>query len=126
MALTREQINAKKKPRVKEVGPVPVWGDTVYFRAMSWEEITRLREQFAKDGAASDNAMRPHLLAGVLCDADGNLLFKDGEAAELNQHDSAAFRYLVDEAVKFLGLTKESIEDLAKNSERPSAAGGSA
>jgi hypothetical protein len=117
MALTREQFLAKQKQRVKEIGPIPVWGDTAYIRTISIAEKDAWEASLMHSGTADKRAnlqnVRARFAVMVLSDEKGNRIFHDNDALALGQYEAAPFEFIFDEGREFNGLTKKDVEEVA-------------
>ena len=121
--LNRDQI-LKANDLKTETVAVPEWGGEVLVRMMTGTARDKFEEQtfFAgrkkggKTEVSFDN-IRARLVAAVLVDEEGNLLFSPSDIAELGKKSAAALDRIFTVAQKLNGFTKEDIDELAKNSE---------
>lgn len=118
MALTRDQIKAKRgvMPReaivIKELGDEPVY-------------ITKLsaagRDKFeamitgGKTGSVNLDNVRARFMALVCVDESGKRLFTDEDAEWLGDLDTSIVQQVVDKGFEINGLTVNAVEDAAKN-----------
>lgn len=99
--LTREQL---LNPTVKTKEVTLADGNTVYVRKWKGEDVTKML-------ALSDAHKRKNGAITVmisLCDADGNLMFKDNEVDTVNKMDSATIAAIVDAANEFNSLNLDN------------------
>jgi len=120
--LNREQI-LKANDLKTETVSVPEWGGDVLVRMMTGTARDKFEEQtFAagrKKGKAemSFDNIRARLVAAVVVDEAGNMLFTSSDIAELGKKSAAALDRIFSVAQRLNGFTKEDIDELAKNSE---------
>ena len=118
--LTIEDIlNSNDRP-LTEVS-VPEWGGTVHVRVMSGNE----RDAFEADmidrrgsnGKNNLRGIRASLCVRVLCDSEGNRLFKDKDADKLGEKSAAALDRIFEAAQAANGMSNKDVDELAGNSE---------
>jgi hypothetical protein len=102
MALTRDQILAANDMRLTEV-EVPSWGGTVLVRTMTAGQKDAFEAQQQKLGPKFAENVRARLVASVVCDAEGNLLFTEADVEALGKKSVAALDLVFNAA---LGLAK--------------------
>ena len=126
MALSRDAILAYR-PKVQEIGPVPVYGDVCHIRhitvaarnewaALRFEAFGGVQAVRDPDSASLDvgkmAAARVLLVAQSFCDANGELLLTTKEVGGMA---SEAVDFIADEAEKLNGLTDEAVEAVEGN-----------
>jgi len=98
--------------------PVPVdlpeLGGRVYVREMTAAERDKFDEDLRDDGGKLKDGYRAQLVAATVCDADGKLLFRPEQAAELANRGAALVVKLARVAAKVNALTAEAVEDAKK------------
>ena len=105
----------------------PEWGGTVRVRSLSgaerdqWEEACQ--EARGKEKVFSTKQLREKLLSFCLVDADGKMLFSEGDIALLADKNASALTRLFDVARRLNAIGVQDVEDLVGNSE--AAQGGS-
>src|SRR5690606_19506049 len=120
VVLNREAILAAKDlPR--ELVEVPEWGGAVYVRALTGAERDQFEasivEQRGRDVRMAMRNIRAKLVALTVVDEDGQRNFTDDDVAALGGKSAAALDRLFAVAQRLSGLSKEDVEELAKNSE---------
>lgn len=124
--LNREAILAAEDlPR--ELVEVPEWGGAVYVRALTGAERDQFEasivEQRGRDMRMNMRNIRAKLVALTVVDEDGQRIFTDDDVAALGGKSAAALDRLFAVAQRLSGLSKEDVEELAKNSESVQSAG---
>lgn len=120
VVLNREAILAAEDlPR--ELVEVPEWGGAVYVRALTGAERDQFEasivEQRGRDVRMNMRNIRAKLVALTVVDEDGQRIFTDDDVAALGGKSAAALDRLFAVAQRLSGLSKEDVEELAKNSE---------
>jgi hypothetical protein len=115
MALNKFAILGSQDRPSKSVD-VPEWGGTVNIATMSGAE----RDAFESDVCGGDGKVRTQnirakLLVRCIVDDAGGRVFTDADADELGTKSAAALDRLFDVARKLNGLSKQDVEELAKN-----------
>lgn len=118
--LNREAILAAEDlPR--ELVEVPEWGGAVYVRALTGAERDQFEasivEQRGRDVRMNMRNIRAKLVALTVVDEGGQRIFTDDDVAALGGKSAAALDRLFAVAQRLSGLSKEDVEELAKNSE---------
>lgn len=108
------------KPKVHEVGPVPVLDDTAYVREITVRERNEYVEAPLKSAVHGDQvdvaalmARRVRVVGLCLCDSEGNALFDKPEDAEALHPE--AVDYLANEIERLNGLTKAAGNEIEGN-----------
>jgi len=116
--LTKEDIISIDDVEIRKVF-VEKWGRYVYLRNMSakvrdnyeWE-IYQARQR----GILDRISIRTLLVSKCLCDAEGNLLFKDkNDVAALAKKNAAALEVLFKEAQDLNGIEREELDEMTEN-----------
>jgi hypothetical protein len=117
--LTREQILGAQDIRIEPV-EVPEWGGVVYVKRMSCRAAEEYQDWLMArqngDGSLKMADLRASLLARVLCDDQGRLLFSEDDIGALGEKDSAVMARLFQAAQKASGLVDDAVEETEKNS----------
>lgn len=116
--LTKDQI-LESQDIPEQVVEVPEWGGFVKVRGMTGIE----RDQFessimrgkGKNIQLNWNNIRAKLVAKSIVNGNGENLFTDADVAALGKKSAAALDRVFEIAQKLSGITKEDIEELAKN-----------
>jgi hypothetical protein len=121
--LTRAQIlEVKDFPEAERV-PVPEWGGDVLIRSMSASERDLYEQDLVaarvgdKDTGVKVTNVRARLLAFVIVDEKGNLLFSEDDIVALGKKSIVAVDRVFARAQKMNALTQADVEALEKNSE---------
>lgn len=112
MSLTREQADALPAVRTLEVDTTEEWGDTVYVRDLSPDDLDDLVEH---EGKESGIAYMYRIASMCVCDAAGVQLFPD--LAVMRKQSVAAVKKCSEAAFDFMGMTEEGQKEIAKNSD---------
>lgn len=126
--LSKEQILSSRKLRIEKV-PAPAWAPDgtapedafVYVRMMKgterdiYEQSTYHQREKSKDKIVSN--FRASLLARVICDEEGKLLFEPKDIVALGDLDAATLDAVYDAAAKLNGISKADEKELEKNCE---------
>lgn len=101
---------------------IQAWGVEVYVRSLSGTE----RDKFEATNLIKDRKrgtydvqldnLRARLVEMATCDKDGNAVFKPGDAAAIGKKNAGAIAQIYDIAARLSGITKEDLEEIAKNS----------
>lgn len=114
MALSKDQILAADDMGLLEVN-VPEWGGSVFVRVMTVGE----RDSYENDWMVNKNKgvenFRSKFLQRVLCDENGELLFKPEEITLLAKKSARAITRVWESAMRHNALTDGDVEELAKN-----------
>lgn len=117
MKLTREALLGWT-PELKELSDVPGWEGSVWIREISTAERNRWADARLRYATAEtpDPALlldaRLMLVELALCDADGNAVLEEGDAANLRPH---FVDHIASEVERFNGLTDEAQEAVEGN-----------
>lgn len=120
--LTRAQIDAIDDRKWEDV-PVPEWGGEVRILGLSGTERDAFQASMVRMGSQGNVAgvnlldTSARLLAKCIVDEDFNRLYSDKDIKALGGKNGAVVRRLYKDAQRISGLTKESVEDAAGNSE---------
>jgi len=120
-----ELFGEAPKRRFKVVGPLPVNGKQIRIRSLFEGELSAYQTKAITAEGFSPikmEAQNRRLIAACMVDADGNLLLQDVQAGRLREWDGADTSYLYEECAKHVGIKREGIEAIAKNSEETPAA----
>ncbi len=116
--LTRKQI-LEAKDIEDEIVPVPEWGGSVKVQGLTGTERDQFESALLK-GKGKNTTMnlrnvRAKLVAHSIVVDDGNRVFNDHEVGVLGAKSAAALDRVFAVAQKLSGITKEDVEELAKN-----------
>lgn len=117
MALTRDQIKAKRGVRPREPVNVPELGGTVYVAKMTARE----RDDFefmvtgGKVGGMNMSNIRARFLAIVCVNEDGTKMFDEADAEWLGDLDTDVVQAIVDAGFRLNGIGSNALEEAAKN-----------
>lgn len=117
MALTREEIKAKRGVRPRVAVEVPELGGTVYVAKFSAKDRDRFEEIVTGGvpGKVNLRNVRAHVVTLLCVHEDGTRLFEDGDAEWIGELESEAVQKIVDAGFKLNGLGTNAIEEAAKN-----------
>lgn len=117
MALTRDEIKAKRSVRQRVPVEVPQLGGTIYVAKMT----ARDRDDFeymvtgGKVGNVNTKNIRARFMALVCVNEDGTRMFDESDAEWLGELDTDAVQEIVDAGFRLNGIGGEALEDAAKN-----------
>jgi hypothetical protein len=115
-----ELFDGPFRRRFKIIGPLPVSKKRVRIQSLNEGELSAYHAvAVGKDGfkpSRMEDANR-RLIARCLVNADGNRLLADSDAGKLASWDAADAQYVYNECAAFVGLKRDEIEGLEKNSE---------
>lgn len=119
--LTREAILGAKDIQTEDVA-VPEWGGSVRITTLTGEQRDEFEQAIVKsrgtDVSANMRNIRARLVCASAVDEAGKPLFPAiNDVERLGQKSAKALGRVYDAAAKLSGLTKEDVEDLAKNSD---------
>lgn len=112
MSLTKEEILGVPL-KMQEVN-TPEWGGSVYIRELPGTELAALMDRPDEE---SDIAYTYRIATSCICDEDGQRLFEDGEHKALMAKGIAPLQRCIEAALDLNGMTDDSQEALAGNSE---------
>ena len=92
---------------------VPEWGGTIRLQSLTGADANAIGAMSQKDVFTSDALVRLVIMSVV--DAEGNKVFTDDNRDELNKRNAQVLIRIGQAALKLNGLSKEAIEDAAKN-----------
>ena len=127
--LTREQILDAQDLQT-EVVEVPEWGGSVKVQGMTGRDRdafeAEIIERKGKDFNVNMQNIRAKLVSLSLVNGDGQRVFTDKDVAALGKKSAVALDRIFTVAQTLSGISKEDVEELAKNLESvPSDASGS-
>lgn len=114
MALTKEQILAADDMGLLEV-QVPEWGGSVFVRVMTVGERDSYENDWMVNKSNGVDNFRTKFLQRVLCDEEGELLFKADEIQTLAKKSARVMVRVWEAAMKHNALSDDDVEELAKN-----------
>lgn len=116
MALTREEIKAKRGVRPREAVDVPGLG-TVYVARMTARDRDRFEQIVTggKVGGTNLDNIRAKFCALVLVNEDGTRMCDEGDADWIGELDSDQVQAIVDAGFKLNGIGSNALEEVAKN-----------
>jgi len=118
--LTKAEILQVQDIRALDV-EVPEWGGCVRINVMNGTERERFemwaQSKVGPDGKSADvSDVRATLLSLVLVDDKGERMFEASDVKAISGKNGAVLSRLADQAMRVNGLTKESAEEMRKNS----------
>ena len=117
--LTKEQI-LKQDDLKREQVDVPEWGGSVWVRTLTGTERDQFEgsviERRGKDTAFNYRNLRAKLAVLTIVDEKGTRLFTDDDVAALGLKSSAALDRVFEIAQRLNGLSRQDVDELAKNS----------
>ena len=127
--LTREQILDAQDLQT-EVVEVPEWGGSVKVQGMTGRERDAFEAEIidrkGKDFSVNMQNIRAKLVVLSLVNGDGQHVFNDKDVFALGKKSAIALDRVFTVAQELSGISKEDVEELAKNLESvPSDASGS-
>lgn len=116
MALTREEILAKRSVRQREPVEVPGWG-TVHVAKFTARDRDRFEEIVTGGvvGKVNLRNVRAQLVPLFVVNEDGTPMFTDADSDEIGALDSDAVQVIIDAGFRINGLNANALEDAAKN-----------
>lgn len=118
--LNRDRILAAQDLRFEEV-EIPEWEGTVRVRGLTGAQ----RDQYEAEVLSAHGRRgsfelrfrqaRAKLVAMSVVDAEGNLLFSEGDVAALGGKSARALDRIFDVAARLSGLTGEEVEELVRD-----------
>lgn len=118
MALTREQIKAKRRVMPREPLSVPELGDEpIYVAKLSAAGRDKFEQIVTggRSGQVNLDNIRARFLTLVCVDESGQLLFEDADAEWLGELDTDVVQKIVDKGFAINGINANAVEDAAKN-----------
>lgn len=114
MALTREQIKAKRGVRPRVAVEVPELG-TVYVAKFSAKDRDRFEQMVTggKVGGVNLENVRARFVAMVCVSEDGTRMFEDGDAEWIGELDTDIVQAIVDAGFKLNGIGANAVEEAA-------------
>ena len=116
MALTREQIKAKRGVRPRVAVEVPELG-TVYVAKMTAKDRDQFEQMVTggKVGGVNLVNIRARFVALVAVNEDGTRMFEDADAEWIGELDTDIVQAIVDAGFALNGIGGNALEDAAKN-----------
>lgn len=116
MALTREEILAKRNVRIRVPVEVPGFG-TLHVAKFTARDRDRFEEIVTGGvpGKVNLRNVRAQVVTLLAVNEDGTRLFQDADADVIGELDSDAVQALIDAGFKLNGLNTEALEDAVKN-----------
>jgi len=113
--LSAAQILAATDLKYADVD-MPEWGGIVRIRVLTGRERNTLeRETTGSDGKVTP-LFREKLLVRCLCDESNKPLFQPEQVSALSEKNGVAINKVFEAAMRLNGFTKDTVEDLEKNS----------
>ena len=114
--LNKEQILKAKDITIKIIN-VPEWGGDVGIRVLKGWEKAELEAEFTVNREKTLKTIREKLCAMAICDEDGNSVFSLSDMPDLANKSANALERVFFQIRDLSGLSDESVDGLAKNSE---------
>jgi len=114
VALTREQIKAKRGVRPRVAVEVPELG-TVYVAKFSAKDRDRFEQIVTggKVGGVNLDNVRARFVAMVCVNEDGTRMFEDSDAEWIGELDTDVVQTIVDAGFKLNGIGGSAVEEAA-------------
>jgi hypothetical protein len=114
VALTREQIKAKRGVRPRVAVEVPELG-TVYVAKFSAKDRDRFEQIVTggKVGGVNLDNVRARFVAMVCVNEDGTRMFEDSDAEWIGELDTDVVQAIVDAGFKLNGIGGNAVEEAA-------------
>lgn len=101
-----------------EIVAVPEWGGNVRIRTMSGEERDAFESSIAGEGKKMNTQnIRAKLVMLTVVNAAGDRIFTKEQIEALGKKSAAALNRVYEASAKLSAITKQDVEELAKNSE---------
>lgn len=113
MTLSRDSILAVNDTSIASVD-VPEWGGSVYVRPMTGRDRDAYDMEIVSAGGKIEN-MRARFAVRVVCDADGNPIFKPEDADALGKKSAKALDRIYNAIDSTSKTSAESIHQLKKD-----------
>lgn len=116
MALTREQIKAKRGVRPRVAVEVPELG-TIYVAKMTAKDRDQFEQMVTggKVGGVNLHNIRARFVALVAVNEDGTRMFEDADADWIGELDTDIVQAIVDAGFKLNGIGGNALEEATKN-----------
>ena len=116
MALTREEILAKRSVRQRVPVEVPGWG-TIHVAKFTARDRDRFEEIVTGGipGRVNLKNVRAQLVPLFAVNEDGTPMFTEADAEEIGKLDSDSVQAVIDAGFEVNGLAKNTLEDATKN-----------
>ncbi len=118
--LSKDDILSAKDIKTERVA-VPEWGGSVLVKGLTGEERDAFEETIIQTRGKSQKVnmknARAKLVVRSVVNEKGNHIFADEDVNALGKKSAAALEKVFEVAQRLSGLTKEDVEELAKNSE---------
>jgi hypothetical protein len=111
MTLSRKAI-LEKVDRVYKNVHIPIWNDDVRLQSMSAEEQLKFHDKVT---TMKEMDVAMHLVVMSCVDEAGNKLFTENDVTALKEKNASAIALICEEAQKLNDMSKEDMENLAKN-----------
>jgi len=118
MALTRDQIKAKRGVMPREPLVVPELGDEpLYISKLSAAGRDKFEQMVTggKTGSVNLNNIRARFCTLVCVDEKGTPLFEEADAEWLGELDTSIVQKIVDKGFAINGINTDAVEEAAKN-----------
>jgi len=118
MALTRDQIKAKRGVMPREPLSVPELGDDpIYISKLSAAGRDKFEQMVTGGNAGAVNLdnIRARFLTLVCVDETGKLLFEEADAEWLGELDTDVVQKIVDKGFAINGINVDAVEETVKN-----------
>jgi len=115
MSLSAKDIFEAKDVKIQGPIPVPEWGGDVYIRVMSVGERDAHEIEWLRNKDKGVTNFRTKFLVKVLCDIEGERLFKDADTDRLKKKSGDVMSRLFDVAMKYNAVAQDDVEEMAGN-----------
>jgi len=116
VALTREEILAKRNVRQRVPVEVPGWG-TIHVAKFTARDRDRFEEIVTGGipGKVNLRNVRAQVVTLLAVNDDGTPMFTEADADDIGKLDSDSVQAVIDAGFKLNGLNTDSLEDAVKN-----------
>jgi len=116
VALTREEILAKRNVRQRVPVDVPGWG-TIHVAKFTARDRDRFEEIVTSGipGRVNLHNVRAQIVTLLAVQEDGTPMFTEADADDIGKLDSNFVQAVVDAGFKLNGLNTDVVEDAVKN-----------
>ena len=115
MALTRDEIKAKRGVRPRVALEVPELGGTVYIAKFSAKDRDRFEAMVTggKPGGVNLDNVRARFVAMVVVNEDGTRMFEESDADWIGELDTDVVQAIVDAGFKLNKIGVNAVEEAA-------------
>jgi hypothetical protein len=117
VALTRDEIKAKRCVRQRIAVEVPELGGTIYVAKMTARDRDELEYMVnaGRPGGMNTRNIRARFLTLVCVNEDGSRMFDESDAEWLGDLDTDTVQLITDAGFKLNGIGRDALEEATKN-----------